>query len=440
MPLPDRYADQVPDMEAIWAPEGYFRAQTRIWVAQCEARYELLGTPSAEQVEQIRQALALSPNDIKELNVAKGHETNKLLRLVQNRLDPETGNFLHKGNTSSDVLDTSLSLQNIAALDILTRDYNELDRALEDKAKEYRYTVQVGRTHGQHAIPQVFGRQVLGWMAEIGRGGVRIDKAKETIAVGKLSGEIGTHVFIEPVLEELALAKLGLRPDPAPTQVISRDQHAEVIAMLAVNAGGLERVATNIRLLSMPEVGELREPFDRAAQQGSSAMPHKRNPELSERICGLAGWVRVAASGELGASNLWLERDISHSSEERFSFPDAYGCLAYATRLATFVIKGMEVFPDKMRTNLDVTYGAIYSPSLLNSLIDSGQMSRTEAYELVKGLVLEAMDQEKPLLGLARENEQINQIIPGEKLAEMFSPEYYLRNIDVAYKRLGIDT
>jgi len=438
MPLPERYAGQVPKMERIWESEGYFRTQTKIWQAQCEAKNELEGIPSAKQLASIRTALQLTPQDIEDLNNAKGHETNTLLRKIQSRLSPEEGNFIHKGNTSSDVLDTSLALQTIESLSIVKNDFNDLKDSLLNLANKFLETPQVARSHTQHAIPQTFGRQVVGWYAEIKRGIDRINQAKKAISFGKCSGEVGTNVFIAPELEERALAKLGLKPDEAPTQVISRDRHATVIALMAVNGATLARIATNIRLLAMTDVGEVREPFDAETQQGSSAMPHKRNTELTERICGLNRRIRSGAAEELDAVIIWLERDISHSSTERFVFPDVFGCLTYATHLTKDVIDGLVVYPDRMLENLNKTYGAIYSSRLLNELLETKKMSRTEAYELVKKLAQRAMDKKTSLEKLAAKNAEITRILSQKKLTELFDPNFYLRNIDVAYKRLGL--
>lgn len=437
MPLPKRYAGQVPNMERLWEPEGYFRAQVKIWGAQCEASHKLYGEPTETQLKQINAALELSPEDIAALNEAKGHETNKLLRRVQSKLPPEVGNFLHRGNTSSDVLDTSLALQIVDALNLVREEFKGLGNSLKKKAIKYKNTLQIGRTHTQQAIPQTFGRQLLGWYAEVGRGVERIDRSKEVISFGKLSGEVGTNVFIEPELEELALKKLGLKSDPAPTQIISRDRHAEVLSLMAVNSATLARIAVNIRLLAMTEVGEVREPFDAASQQGSSAMPHKRNTELTERIDGLNRRIRGAAAEELDAAIPWLERDISHSSTERFTFPDAFGALIYATKLIREVVDGLEVNPQRMLENLGKTYGAIFSSRLLNALLNKG-LPRTEAYELVKGLAQKAMDTKTQLLELAITDSLISQHIDPKELEQLFDPNFYLRNIDVAFKRSGV--
>lgn len=435
MPAPERYAHEVPQMAAIWKPEGYFRAQTRIWEAQSEARHELYGEPTADQLGEIRTALRLAPEDMDALNEAKGHETNKLLRLVQGKLSTEAGNFIHRGNTSSDVLDTSLSLQIIESLDLFKGEFSGLSESLKKLALDHRETLQIGRTHTQHAIPQTFGRQVVGWYAETQRGLGRIDRAKEVISVGKLSGEIGTNVFIEPELEEAALQKLGLKPDEAPTQIISRDRHSEVISLMGVNAVSLARIATNIRLLSMTEVGEVREPFDTV---GSSAMPHKKNPELSERVVGLSREIRASAGEELDAAISWLERDISHSSTERYTFPDTFETISYATKVLKEVIDGLEVRPERMIQNLNITHGAIYSPRLLNVLLDKGGFSRTEAYQLVQGLAQRAMDTQTPLLELASNDARLTEAIGTEELEGLFDPNFYIRNVGVAFRRSGV--
>lgn len=437
MPLPKRYAKAVSDVTSVWAPEGYFKTQTRIWLAQAQARNELYNEPSDEQLDQIKKALNISSEDLEHLIKDQGHETNRLLRLVQSRLPKELGNFIHKGNTGSDVLDTSLSLQIIDSLEIIKADFNQLLDSLKKLALEHKNTLQVGRTHGQHAIPQTFGRQVLGWYAEVKRGVERIEKAKDIISYGKCSGEIGTNVFVEPELEEMALAKLNLRPDAAPTQVISRDRHAEVVCLMSVTSNSLARIATNIRLLSMTDIGELREPFDKEEQQGSSAMPHKKNPELAERISGICRWVSQISNAELESVNIWLERDISHSSTERFVFPDVFGGLSYATRTMQKIIDGIIVDPERMLENLNKTYGSIYSPRLLNALIEKGK-SRTEAYELSRDLAQEAMDNKIQLKELALENESVKNLLSDAEIEELFDPKFYLRNIEVAFKRIGL--
>lgn len=437
MPLPTRYTNQILDMHEIWDVQGYFLFQCKIWQAQCEARFELFGKPSKVELDEIKKGLALTSDEVQSLLEARGHETNKLLRLVQSKISKEAGNYIHRGNTSSDVLDTSVALQIRESLKILEKDFMILAESLKKLSLKHKDTLQVGRSHGQHAVPQTFGRQVLGWYAEVLRDIERISYAQKVIAFGKCSGEIGTNVFIEPEVEKLALKKLGLEVDFAPTQVISRDRHAEVLSLMAVNAGTLERVATDIRLLSITDVGEVREPFDKSSQQGSSAMPHKRNPELSERICGLARVIRGQAFAEQSSQALWFERDISHSSVERFAFPDVLEGLLYAVRLMTEVIDGLVVYEQKMLENLNSTYGSIYSPRLLNALLENG-MPRTEAYDLVKSLAQQAIDEKVELRSLAQKDEKITNLIDEKVLEELFGIDFYIRNINEAYKRLQV--
>lgn len=438
MPAPIRYTEQIPDIVKVWEPEGYFRTQTKIWQAQCEARHELYGNPTARQLKLIISALKLTAEDINTLQEAKGHETKKLLRTIQSRLSPEVGNFIHLGNTSADVLDTSLSLQIIESLNILAQDFNQLEKSLKKLALKHKTTLQIGRTHGQHAIPQTFGRQILGWYVEVKRGIERIDRAKKIISFGKCSGEIGTHVHIEPKLEKQALAKLDLKPDEAPTQIISRDRHTEVVGLMVVNSNTLARIAENIRHLAMTEVGEVREPFEGLSNPGSSAMPHKRNPELSERIIGLDRVVRSKMIEESEASRTLFERDISNSSTERYVFPDLFENLIYATRLTIFIIDNLKVFPDKMRENLNITHGGIYSSRLLNALIDTGKYPRTKAYDLVRKLGQKAIDDGIDLKDLALNDPSIKTILKTKEIEDLFDPKFYLKNINVAFERAGV--
>jgi len=437
MALPKRYAGQVLDVVSIWEAEGNFRAQTGIWLAQSKARNKLYQKPTAKQLREIEKALQLTPEDVETLSIAKGHETNKLLREVQSRLSPEVGNFIHLGNTSSDILDTSLSLQIIESLEIVKNEFIELSESLKKLAIAHKNTLQIGRSHGQHAIPQTFGRQVVGWYAEVKRGIDRATLAKEIISVGKLAGEIGTHVFSDPNLEEQTLKDLGLKPDEAPTQIISRDRHVQVVALMTVNGNTLARIAENIRHLALTEIGEVREPFE-SNQQGSSAMPHKRNPELCERIIGLDREVRSTLLAESEATKVLFERDISHSSTERYVFPDLFGTLVYMARLSRRIIDGLEVFPQKMKKNLEMTHGAIYSSNLLNALVATGKFSRTEAYDLVKKLAQKAIDEEIDLKKLAADEKQISGVLNSKKIDELFDPNFYLKNIDIAFKRAGL--
>lgn len=420
----------------MWEPAGIFTTQGEVWLGNVQARNQLYGDPTQEEVNTIAKALVLTPDDVVYLNKDEGHETNKYLRHIQRRLSPRLGNFLHKGFTSSDLLDTATALGIIRSIRIVTCDVASLANPVLDLAIRHKDTWQLARSHGQDAIIHTFGRQVVGWYAQLLRDLDRLNMAGEIIGYGKISGEVGTNVFIPPELEELTLANLGLKVDPAPTQVISRDRHSTVLSLLSENAGTIERIATDIRLLSMTAIGEVREPFEEA-QQGSSAMPHKRNPELSERSCGLVRVIRGLAHAEKESTALWLARDISHSSVERIVLGDSFGYYGYITRLMTYVTEGLEVNPRRMLENLNRIYEAIYSPTLLNALMDKS-LSRTEAYDLVKPLAQKALDDGLPLQELVRQNPRIVETL-GEKLGDCFDPNFYLRNISVAYRRLGIN-
>ncbi len=437
MPLPARYQKAVPDIVEVWEPAGYFKAQMGIWAAVCEASSELNGKPTAEELTQIKEALTLTPQEIVELSAPTGHETNKLLRKIQGKLSDETGNYIHRGNTSSDVLDTSIALQSVESLQLIEHEFVELRKSLYVLAVKHRDTLQIARTHGQHAIPQTFGRQVLGWSEGITRSIERTKRAQDVIAYGKLSGEVGTNVFISPELEELALKKLGLKSELAPTQVIGRDRHLEMLSLMTVNARWLGKIANDLRMLCMTDIGEVREPFE-DDKQGSSAMPHKRNPDGLERVLGLTRVVAGASEIESESVELLFERDISHSSVERFSLPDSFGALLYATQLTRKIIDGLEVFPDKMIENLERTYGSIYSSRLLNTLLDKNAFSRTEGYDVVKELAQKAIDTRTPLLEIATVDPRISSHFEKGELEEQFDPTFYLKNIGVAFERAGL--
>lgn len=436
MPLPERYVKEVLDVHKIWKPEGSFRYQGEFWVAQATARHERDGKPSKRALGQLRKGLDLTPEEIDFLNEPTGHETNRYLGVVRSHVPPEAANEYHKGNTSSDPLDTATSMQMRESIKILDSDFSDLVDITGKLALRYRTVRQVGRSHGQQALPKTAGREFLGWHAELKRCVGRLRYAHEVIGVGKSSGEIGTHVFIDPEIEDRALEILGLKSDEAPTQVISRDRHAEVVSLLAVNAGTLERIATNIRLSAISEVDELREPTD-AGGVHSSSMPHKNNPEKCERVCGIAKVIRGAALDELQTQALWWDRDISHSSVERFVFPDAFEGLAYAARIMKGVLKDLVVNEEQMLKNLNAKYGAIYSPGLMNALIDVG-MQRDVAYKQAQALAKQAMREKVSMYDLVLKNKEIVSTLGMDVINRLFDPDFYLRNIDVAYRRVGL--
>jgi adenylosuccinate lyase len=348
----------------------------------------------------------------------------------------EESRFIHLGMTSSDVMDTALSLQMVEASDILLEDIRQLILMLAENAVEYKYTPQTGRTHGVHAEPITFGLKLALWFEEMNRNRQRLQEAKRMIAVGKISGAVGTYATLRPEIEEKACAKLGLAPAPISNQVIQRDRHAQFMTTLAIIASSLEKFATEIRHLQRTEVREVEEPFS-AGQTGSSAMPHKRNPELCERVCGLARLVRGYAMTSLENIALWHERDISHSSTERIILPDACLALDYALGVFCSIVKGMRVYPRKMRQNMDVTKGLLFSQRVLLALIDKG-MNRQDAYKLVQKNAMKTWAEGKKFMTLLKADKEVMAALPVKELEALFDYSYYTRYVDDIFQRLGL--
>ena len=336
-------------MSEIFSPNQRYELWLRIELTVCEGWADLGEIPRSV-LERLRQA-RVDPDHIARLEERVGHDVVAFLDSLADSIGGEDARYLHRGLTSSDVLDTALALQLVQAADILLKDVDRLSSVIRRRAVEERNTLMAGRTHGIHAEPVSFGFVLAGWLDELDRDRQRLVTTREDIRVGKLSGAVGTHATVEPGLEESALKKLGLRVAPVTTQVIARDRHAAYLTTLAVLAGGLEKFATDIRHLQRSEVAEVREPFG-AEQKGSSAMPHKRNPVLSERICGLARVVRGYAQTALENQALWHERDISHSSAERIIFPDACTLLDYMLQLMAEILEGLTIDRERMRANL----------------------------------------------------------------------------------------
>ena len=334
------------------------------------------------------------------------------------------------------MLDTALALQLRRACDLLLSDLAALQAAIRRRAIEERETLMVGRTHGVHAEPVTFGFVLAGWFDELERGRRRLEASRQEIAVGKLAGAVGTHATVDPRVEEHALDRLGLGVAPVATQILARDRHAALFATLAVLAGTLEKFATDVRLLQQSEVSEVREPFG-AEQKGSSAMPHKRNPILSERICGLARTVRGYAQVAFENQALWHERDISHSSAERIIVPDAFILIDYMLRLMTSIVEGMTIDRPRMRANLDRSGGVVFSQRVLLELVDRG-MPRGDAYRVVQRAALAALDGEGDFRSLVSQTPEVRSRVDASQLAACFDPSFYLRRLDVTYDRLGL--
>ena len=423
-----------PAMGRVWSEEHKLELWLRVELAVCEAWAEL-GTIPDEDMAIIRGA-TVDAERTAELLRETHHDMISFTRAVAERLGP-AGRWIHLGLTSSDVLDTALSLQIQEAADLLAEDLRQLEQVLSELALQHRYTLTIGRTHGVHAEPTTFGHKLAVFVAQVRRDIARLEFARDELRTGKLSGAVGTHANLPAEVEEAALDRLGLRPAEAATQILQRDRHAQFVATLAVIAATLEQQATEIRSLQRTEIGEAFEPFA-SGQQGSSAMPHKRNPELCERICGLARLLRGHVVTALDNVAVWHERDISHSSAERLILPDACIALDYMLDLLRGIFAELDVCPEAMQRNVELTKGLIYSGRVLLALVESG-MPRGEAYALVQSAARKVWAGEGDLLGQLEADPRVVERIDAEALASLFDPNYHLRGIDVTFARLGLD-
>ena len=386
--------------------------------------------------ERIRAAAAsVDAARAHEIEQESQHDVIAFLRSVTERLGPE-GRWLHYGLTSSDLLDTATAVVLRDATGFVEGELAQLAEALREMAVEHRSTPMVGRSHGIHAEPITFGFKVAGWLAEVGRDQARLARAREGIAVGKVSGAVGTHAHLGVEVERFVCESLGLTPDPAATQVVSRDRHAELLTALAILGGTLERISVELRHLQRTEVGEAFEPFG-AGQQGSSAMPHKRNPVLAERITGLTRLLRADALVGLENMALWHERDISHSSAERFVFERALGVAAYATRSMTGIIRGLEVDAARMARNLDLLGGMVYSEALLLAMVAKGA-DRQEAYRLVQGAAKRAWGGEGTFRAEVLADGGVARWLSRDEIERAMDLDHHLAGIEATYRALGL--
>jgi adenylosuccinate lyase len=425
-----------PEMATIWSEEAKARAWLRVELLVCEAWGEM-GVIPAEALDVIRTA-ALDLERMHEIELEAHHDVISFLRMLQEQIGPE-GRFIHLGLTSSDVLDTALAIQVRDAGVVLLTTFDTLIGDVEQMALQYKDTLMVGRTHGIHAEPITFGLKAANWVDSLRRARARLLNALDEMAVGAISGAVGTHATVPPAVEEYVCEHLGLLVAPVSSQIISRDRHAQFISTLALVGGVLEQMALELRHMQRTEVSEAFEPFG-AGQQGSSAMPHKRNPELAERVCGLVRLLRGYALTAMENMALWHERDISHSSTERIIFPDATCILHYLLWLMHAVIAGLEVDSYRMRDNLDLTRGLIYSQRILLALIDAG-MERQEAYKLVQRnaqKVWRGENNNASFLSFLKADTDITAILTSEQLDELADPIFYTRYVDVAFERLGL--
>jgi adenylosuccinate lyase len=419
-----------PAMARIWSDEGKLAAWLEVELAALDAFAEV-GTIPAETVGTIRgQVQVPTPERVAEIERVTDHDTAAFVDAVAEQLGPE-GRFVHYGLTSSDVVDTGLALQ-IGQAGALVLE--GIDRALEvvvRRASEHRTTLCIGRSHGIHAEPITFGWKLAGWAFELGRARLRLARALELNRVGQLSGPVGTYVVVEPEVERIACERLGLEPDPLSTQIIARDRHAELLNALALCATSLERFALEIRHLARTEVREVEEPFAKG-MKGSSAMPHKRNPKVAERIAGLARVVRAAALVGLENVGVWHERDISHSSAERIAIPDAFLALDYMLDRFVWIMDGLVVYPERMRRNLESSHFLFFSQRVLTGLVEAG-LARDEAYRLVQRAAMRAWEEELDFRELCRADEEIASRVD---LDSTFDLDAYTRHVDTVFARL----
>ncbi|MDP2920257.1 MAG: adenylosuccinate lyase [Dehalococcoidia bacterium] len=422
-----------PEMNRVWSDENKFQKWLEVEIAACEAWAQLDVIPRAA-IPRIKMA-RLNLKRMNEILKETHHDMTAFLNMIAESIGEES-RFIHLGMTSSDVMDTALSLQLVEASDILLDDIRQLALVLGEKAIQYKYTPQTGRTHGVHAEPITFGLKLALWFEEMNRNRQRLNDAKKVIAVGKISGAVGTYATLHPELEEKACAKLGLAPAPISNQVLQRDRHAQYVTTLAIIAGSLEKFATEIRHLQRTEVREAEEPFS-PGQTGSSAMPHKRNPELCERVCGLARLVRGYAVTSLENIALWHERDISHSSAERVILPDACLVLDYSLSVFCGVMKGLNVYPQKMKRNMDITKGLLFSQRVLIALIDKG-MSRQDAYKVVQRNAMKTWMRGKKFVTLLKADPDLQKLLTDKELEALFDYSYYTRYVDDIFQRLGL--
>ncbi|MBA7621541.1 Adenylosuccinate lyase [subsurface metagenome] len=422
-----------PQMKRVWSDETKFDKWLKVEIAVCEAWAEL-GVIPREAVPKIKLA-RVNIKRMEEILKETHHDMTAFLGSVSESVGDES-RFIHLGLTSSDVIDTALSLQLVEAAELLNQDMKGLISVLAEKAMKHKYTAMMGRTHGVHAEPISFGLKLALWTQEMRRNRLRLAEAKKTIAVGKISGAVGTYATLSPEVEEKACAKLGLTPAPVSSQILQRDRHAQFVTTLAIISSSLEKFATEIRGLQRTETREAEEPFE-AGQTGSSAMPHKRNPELCERICGLARLVRGYALTSMENIALWHERDISHSSTERIILPDSCFLVDYSLSIFTSVMGGLQVYPQRMKKNIELTKGLIFSQRVMLALIDKG-LSRQKAYELMQRNAMKAWKGNKNFLSLLKSDPEVTATLPAGELEPLFDVQYYLRYIDEIFKRVGL--
>ncbi|HEV7744560.1 MAG TPA: adenylosuccinate lyase [Pyrinomonadaceae bacterium] len=426
----ERYT--LPEMGALWTEESKFQRWLEVEIAVCEVHAEM-GTIPRDALDQIKSRAKFSVERINEIEQTTNHDVIAFTTNLAENIG-DAARFVHYGLTSSDVVDTANALLLRAACDILLEKVEALLDTLKTRAFEFKHTPQIGRTHGIHAEPTSFGLTFALWYDELRRNRERLRRARETIAVGKISGAVGTFALLDPEVEEKVCARLGLKAAPVSTQIIQRDCYAEYLCTLAIIASSLDKFALNIRHWQRTEVGEAQERFS-VGQKGSSAMPHKRNPIISERICGIARVIRGHSLVGLENVALWHERDISHSSAERVVLPDSSIALDYILHKATNLIAGLVVHPERMLQNLQLTRGLIFSGQLLLALTQKG-VSRENAYEWVQRNAMRVWDQNENFQELLKKDANIKSHLSEAEIEGVFTFDTYLRNVDTIFDRV----
>lgn len=429
----DRYSRK--EMSDIWTEESQFQAWLDVELAACLA-WGRLGKIPKEDVDKLYEKASFDVVRIKEIEKETRHDVVAFTRSVSESLGPEK-KWIHYGLTSTDVVDTAQGVRLKKANEILRKDLQHIIEVLADKAKEHKFTVMIGRTHGVHAEPTTFGLKCALWYAEMNRNLERFEKAAADVEFGKMSGSVGTFANIPPEVEELVCEQLGLQPAAVSTQTLQRDRHAYYLATLALIGSTLEKMAVEVRHLQRSEVREAEEKF-RKGQKGSSSMPHKRNPVGSENISGCARVLRGYMVSAYENIPLWHERDISHSSAERIIFPDATILLDYMLNRFTRIIDDLVVYADTMKENIDKTYGLIFSQRLLSMLIEKG-LAREKAYDTVQPLAMQAWEEKRMFRELVEADETIKAHLSASDIGAAFDLEHHTRNVDAIFKRVGLD-
>ena len=423
-----------PEMGKIWSQENRYQKWLDVELAVCEVQAER-GVIPHEAWDEIKSKADFDSRRIDEIEATVKHDVIAFLTSVAEKVGPAS-RYIHLGMTSSDVLDTATSLQLKEAGELLIKDMKQLREVLGRRAVEFKDTVCIGRSHGVHAEPTTFGLKLALWYDESRRNIHRLEEAVKTISVGKISGAVGTFAHLDPEVEERVCEKLGLKPAPISTQVVQRDRHAFYLVTLAVIAASLEKIAVEIRHLQRTEVLEAEEFFSKG-QKGSSAMPHKRNPITCERIAGLARVVRSNAMAGLENVALWHERDISHSSVERVILPDSTILLDYMLRKTTDLIDKLLVYPDKMKANLNLTNGLIFSQTLMLALVRKG-LTREEAYKVVQNKAMECWKSNQRFIDAVKKDNDIRKILSQKEIEDCFDLNVHLRNVNRIFQRVGL--